>query len=582
MKMSNICCYTVFILLSGGFFNYSAEVNAADSRSRNGSNNFNGYEVVGGNEGIAEDAEAKGHVINPSTERTLSSRKISEAIRPGVIKEIEVNSVNFIKLVERVDEVFIPDPNVIDVQILSDNSLYLIGLAPGTTTLVINGKRGNILLDCKVRVTYPLQAIKAAIKEMYPDTDVEILSLDKSVILKGRVPSPQAASDIVEITSKFIDSENIVNKLSIETATQVLLKVKIAEVSRELTKSLGLQWRSISTPTNVSRLTTAFASGNVLSIATAALGGTAAAAATGSSGVDSANGSSDTSNGNSSTEGGDTAQTESGSASSSQSSAAAAPETATSIKAALSDKDSSPLSKSSGAHWMVYKGGNHGFAGLIDALASEQFASILAEPTLVAMSGCKAEFKSGGEYGYIISQPGEYSTNTTEYKNWGTSVEFTPVVISEDRINITVTPKVSALTETKENLPPSLETKEATTTVELGSGQSFAIAGLLQTETSSAAEETPFLSQIPLLGALFRNSAIKKKERELVIIVTPYIVKPSSKPLKAPTDMIPRLLSPLEAVFERKFHRNVKQHQKCCRSYSRSRGKRYTTGFSLK
>ena len=231
---------------------------------------------------------------------------------------------------------------------------------------------------------------------------------------------------------------------------------------------------------------------------------------------------------------------------------------------------------------MIYKGGNHGLAGLIDALATESFASILAEPTLVAMSGSKAEFKSGGEYGYIINQPGDYSSNTTEYKSWGTSIEFTPVVISEDRINITVTPKVSSLMNTKENQPPSLETKEASTTIELGSGQSFAIAGLLQTETSSTAQETPLLSQIPLFGALFRNSSILKKERELVIIVTPYIVRPSSKPLLTPIDMMPRLLSPIESILEKKFHKTVKQHQKGCKSYSKSRGKIYTTGFSLK
>lgn len=123
------------------------------------------------------------------TELLLNSNK-------SAIKEIEVNSVNFIKLKSKANEIFIPDPSILDVQLLSDNSLYLMGLAPGVTSLVINDKDGNVMIDCRIRVTYPLNTIKEAILEMRPDADVELVSLDKTVVLRGRVPSPEIAGDI--------------------------------------------------------------------------------------------------------------------------------------------------------------------------------------------------------------------------------------------------------------------------------------------------------------------------------------------------------------------------------------------------
>jgi pilus assembly protein CpaC len=416
-----------------------------------------------------------------------------------VIKDVEVNSVNFIKLQKKANEVFIPDPNIIDVQILSDNSLYLIGLAPGVTSLVINDVDGNVIVNCKVKVTYPLKSIKSAIFELLPESDVEILSIDDSVILKGRVPSPEAASEVQEIVSKFIDSAKIVNKLNIETATQVMLKVKIAEVSRELTNSLGINWRAVSSSDSMAGTAFGFVTGNSTSFM---------------------QNQSDT--------------------------------------AGFRDellKNGGVMGVEKGGRWVMQSVGRRGLSGLIDALASESFASILAEPTLIALSGKKATFKSGGEQGYTVTQPGGSDSNTTEFKEWGTSIEFTPIVLSEDRINITVTPKISTLSFTTANGPPSLTTKEASTTVELGSGQSMAIAGLLQKTKDYSASETPFLAKIPLIGALFRSNGVISHEKEIVIIVTPYIVKPASKPLKTPLDMVPKMYSPIESLFKRKFHK---------------------------
>ncbi|MDR2781782.1 MAG: type II and III secretion system protein family protein [Holosporaceae bacterium] len=418
------------------------------------------------------------------------------------MKEIELNSVNFVKLGAKIGEIFIPNPEVADVEMLSDTSLYLTGLAPGLTSLLIHDKAGKVIANYDIRVTYPLREIRKAIAEMYPDTHVELVSVDSSVILRGKVPSPEIAADVLDIVGRFLESGKIINKLSIETATQVMLKVKIAEVSRNLSKKLGINWKALSQSKDVTGMNYGFISGDASTFPTFTTDATA-------------------------------------------------------LKTAINDK--TMAGTVAGGRWMIHAGGNNGLSALLEALASESFASVLAEPTLVALSGKTATFNAGGEESYVVKQSGDNGGNTTEFKSWGTSIEFTPIVMAEDRINITVKPTISTLGNKNNEGVPSLTTKEASTTVELGSGQSLVIAGLLQTTKNSISTESPFLADLPLFGSLFRNSNVDINEKELVIIVTPYIVKPSSKQLKTPNEMIPRMYSPLESILTRKFHKNVKK-----------------------
>ena len=261
----------------------------------------------------------------------------------GEKKEIEVNSVNFIKLGKKANEIFIPNPEIADIEMLSDTSLYLTGLTPGTTSFVAHDKQGDVIADYQIKVIYPIKRIRDAIVEMYPDTDVEIASLDDSVILKGRVPSPEVAADVQDIASRFVANTKIINKLSIQTATQVMLKVKIAEVSRTLTKSLGINWRAISQGKDVSGMHYGFISGD------------ASAFPTFTANVSEVTGSMTAQNGV--------------------------------LSANLL-----------GGRWLAHTaGGSSGLSALIEALASEYFASVLAEPTLVALSGKTATFKVGGK-----------------------------------------------------------------------------------------------------------------------------------------------------------------------------------------
>ena len=170
---------------------------------------------------------------------------------------------------------------------------------------------------------------------------------------------------------------------------------------------------------------------------------------------------------------------------------------------------------------------------IIDALQSEGLVTVLAEPNLTAISGESASFLAGGEFPIPIAQEGD--TVTIEYKEFGVSLVFTPTLIDQDRISLKVAPEVSELDFSQEVEAggvsvPALRVRRAATTVELASGQSFAIAGLLQSTTAENVDKLPFLGDLPILGALFRSNAFRQGESELVIIVTAYLVEPTAKP----------------------------------------------------
>lgn len=178
-----------------------------------------------------------------------------------------------------------------------------------------------------------------------------------------------------------------------------------------------------------------------------------------------------------------------------------------------------------------YSKGNYNIATLVDALQDEGLITVLAEPNLTATSGEPANFLAGGEFPVPVGQG--LDQITIEWKRFGVSVDFTPTVLDGNRISVRVRPEVSELSDAGSiklnNITvPSIAVRRADTTVELASGQSFAIAGLFQNNASNSVQRVPWLGDVPVLGALFRSSAYQRNESELVIIVTPYIVKPVS------------------------------------------------------
>ena len=177
--------------------------------------------------------------------------------------------------------------------------------------------------------------------------------------------------------------------------------------------------------------------------------------------------------------------------------------------------------------------------GSLDLAQTDGLVSTLAEPTLTALSGETASFLAGGEFPIPVSQGNQ--AISIEYKQYGVGLAFTPVVLADGRISMRVRPEVSELSDAGAvdlggYKVPALTTRRAETTVELGSGQSFMIGGLLQNHNANSVSKAPFLGDLPILGTLFRSTSYQRNETELVIIVTPYLVRPVSGRMALPTD----------------------------------------------
>ncbi|QNP44718.1 type II and III secretion system protein family protein [Sphingomonas sediminicola] len=187
----------------------------------------------------------------------------------------------------------------------------------------------------------------------------------------------------------------------------------------------------------------------------------------------------------------------------------------------------------------------------LDLAETDGFVTTLAEPNLTALSGETASFLAGGEFPIPISQ--SLDSISIEYKQYGVGLAFTPIVLADGRISMRVRPEVSELSnegsvKTGDFTVPALTTRRAETTVELGSGQSFMIAGLLRNSSSNDIEKAPFLGDLPILGALFRSTRFRRAETELVIVVTPYLVRPVSNQLALPTDGLRMPSDPVRVI----------------------------------
>lgn len=214
-------------------------------------------------------------------------------------------------------------------------------------------------------------------------------------------------------------------------------------------------------------------------------------------------------------------------------------------------------SNSSGAYSFLggYSKGGSSIQTMIDALDKEGLVSVLAEPNLTATSGQTASFLAGGEFPIPTRQ--ESDVTTVEFKSFGVALDFTPTVLSDDRISIKVRPEISEIDTTNSITMdgisiPGISVRRVETTVELASGQSFAIGGLLQSNIRDTLSKVPGLGSIPVLGKLFSSSDYRNNKSELVVIVTPYLVRPTSPgQLTTPLDSM-RASSDIEYILHRK------------------------------
>jgi pilus assembly protein CpaC len=390
---------------------------------------------------------------------------------------LEVGKGRLVRLEHPASSVFIADPDVADIQVKSPSLVYVIGKGAGETTLFAVGENDVILANTAIVVHHNVARLQQALQQLNPDSTVDVSSVDDSLVLSGTVLSAAEGEDIRRIAARFVpDQAQLINKMQVNEPNQVNLRVRVAEMSRETIKAFGFNWENVFSPGS---FLFGLATGNPVLAAGTVLPTTQA-------------------------------------------------------------KQFLTRTNNTNSLTGSFHAGRTDINTVIDALDSEGLITVLAEPNLTAVSGETASFLAGGEF--PIPVPQQNGIVTIDYKKFGVSLSFLATIGAHDRISLRVKPEVSQLSTAGAIVinsisVPSLTTRRAETTVELGSGQSFAIAGLLQNNVTNNISKFPGLGDIPVLGTLFRSTRFQRDESELVIIVTPYIVRPvSNQRMAAPTD----------------------------------------------
>jgi pilus assembly protein CpaC len=379
--------------------------------------------------------------------------------------------------------VFIANPDIADIQVLSPTAIMVFGKKTGDTTLTASNAEGQMLIYRAVHVVQDLEALRTALDAVIPHNQIKVEAVPNGIVMTGTARDSSVIDDARRLALRYVAKDGeVINRIHVQGSNQIHIRVRFAEVSRTASKSLGFDWENI---------------GNA--------GGFALGLAAGSSVITNIPGSGTTNAAN------------------------------------LLNRNRPVTSQiTNDVVSFSHKGSNYNINGMIDAMVEDGLVTILAEPNLTAMSGETASFLAGGEF--PIPVPQAQQTITIEWKQYGVSLAFTPTLIGQDRINLHVRPEVSQLTTTggitlDSITIPALTTRRAETTIELASGQSFAIGGLLDNNQSQTIDKYPFLGDIPVLGALFRSTNFQNNQTELVIIITPYIVHPTEQEnLALPTD----------------------------------------------
>ena len=364
-------------------------------------------------------------------------------------------------------ELSIANPGIADISTLSDKTIYVLGKAPGRTTMTILSPDGKLIANVEIQVTPDIGEFKERLQQILPGEKIEVRTANDGIVLSGTVSSAAKLDRAMDLANRYAP-ERVSNLMSVGGTQQVMLKVRFAEMQRSVAKSLS---------------------------SSIALGGTGRG------------------------------------------------ETGTYLnKDNGLNTDLEIKSGSTGFAEIGFSVGSMEFGVLLEALESKGMVRTLAEPNLTALSGQEAKFLAGGEYPIPVSTTDGISI---EYKPFGVELNFTPVVVDDDIINLRINAAVSSI-------DPSVTVgvadgvtinafrrRDTSTTVEMRDGESFAIAGLLQDDFRDLNGQVPWLGDVPVLGALFRSSEYQRSQSELVIIVTPHLVTPTrGEALALPTDRV--------------------------------------------
>jgi pilus assembly protein CpaC len=404
-----------------------------------------------------------------TTDGQMNARFVSLGVGKSIV----------IDLPREVKDVLVADPKVANAVVRSTQRAYVIGAAVGQTNIIFFDSTGAQIAAYDIAVKRDLNGVRAALKQSLPNSDILIEGVGDGVVLSGTAASPIEAQQAADIAARLVGSaDKVVNSIAVRGRDQVMLKVTVAEVARNIVKQLGID---LTANMNYGTAVVNFNNSNPFS----AYGRPLVA--------------------------GNAVQTSFG----------AAPSVTATLRAMES-------------------------AGVVRTLA---------EPNLTAISGESATFIAGGEFpvpaGYACDPTTHVCTTQISFKKFGISLNFTPVVMTEGRISLRVMTEVSELSNdnsitlsqsvtasTVNSVTiPSIKTRRAETTLEIPSGGAMAMAGLIQEQTKQAVAGLPGLSQLPVLGTLFRSRDYVNNQTELMVLVTPYVVRAvSQKDLSRPDD----------------------------------------------
>ncbi len=420
-----------------------------------------------------------------------SGAPVNSASSPAADLDLTTGKGTLIRLVEDAASVFVADPSIADVHVPSPRALYVLGKKSGTTTLYVLAANNKPVLQRTVVVGQDLDSLRAMLKARFPNMIFQLNAGQGSMQVSGEAPTPADADAVVQMLTPYLGDKQVL--------------VNRMTVDRPVQVQLRVRItevdRNVTQQLGINWQALSNVTGNFF-------GGIYSGRAIYN----------------------------------------------------LTNTPPTVNLPTNNAYSLFgqFKTGNTNIQALVDALNQEGLMTVLAEPNLVAMSGQSASFLAGGEFPIPLSQVN--GAISVDYKQFGVKLDFTPTVLSDRRISLKVRPEVSQLDSSASITAggisiPGLSVRRADTTVELASGQSFAIGGLLQSNTSDIISQVPGLGSVPILGKLFTSTNYQNNKTELVIIVTPYIVEPTDPAkLRSPIDSLISPSGDVEYGFLHKAH----------------------------
>ncbi len=369
--------------------------------------------------------------------------------------------------------VLVSNPEVIDAVVQTSRQVYILAKEAGEANAFFIGPDGQKVLFLEVTVSRDLAALRDTLARLLPGSRVQAEMMGENIVLTGSVLAPEDAGRAGELAQRFLKKkDSVVNMINTASKEQVLLKVQVAEMQRDAMRRIGVDIPKALL--NAGNFTFAHVVHNAFPVT-----GVTAPAAT-----------------------------------------------------AAADILGVPTVAAGAALQPTWTTGNQTVSAMIQALERTGVLRTLAEPNLTAISGETAKFLAGGEFPVPVAQ--QNNTITVDWKQFGVNVSFKPVVMTEGRISLTITAEVSELSSdgaiTLGSISlPGLKVRRAETVLEVPSGGTVAMAGLLSDDTRQNVDGVPGLKSLPVLGALFRSNDYRRRETELVILVTPYIATHASK-----------------------------------------------------